>query len=105
VYEHNYMLLNFVRVFLFQLQICSTVMFSFLSKMLLMLYKNTSFWSFLDLKTTTSEYHNWVQEQVLTEVSWDASLSSFSCKEVKRETGNSFRVFQQVKQNQDIPHS
>lgn len=95
--EYNYMLLNFVHSFLCQLQICSTVMFSFLFKMLLMLSSNTSLC--LRLEITASEHHPEVQAGVLTEESWNAffSMEFFMHRQVKGETWNYFRTFQHVK--------
>lgn len=92
--KHNYMLLNFVHVFLFQLQICPTVMFSFLFKMLLMLPNNTSLCVRLEL--TASEHHTEVQTGDLTEESWKV-VEVFMHKQVIRETGNYFRISCQMK--------
>lgn len=88
------MLLNFVHVFPFLLQICSTVIFSFLFKMLPVLSNNTS-------SVSAPEHLTEAQAGVLAEESWNAffSVEVFMHKQVKGETGKYFRIFQHVKWN------
>lgn len=91
-------------MFFFQLQVCSTILFSILFKKFLMLYSNTSLFAF---EIASSEYHTWGQAWVLAEVSYNAvfSLEFFIHKQVKGEIGNYFRIFQVSNEIKLILHS